>query len=79
MRQGNYLSSLFYIQAKIPQESDLFPDFLNIFKSNTPQTDNTTLATYTDNTVILSSYINPVEASPDLQRHLNQIENWSLK
>jgi hypothetical protein len=78
VRQGNYISSIFQIQAGVPQGYDLFPDLFNIFTSDIPQTDNTILTTYAD-TAILSSNSNPIEASFAPQLHLNQIENWSLK
>ena len=79
VRQGNYFSSTFHIQAGVPQGSDLSPDLFNIFTSDIPQSDNTILATYADDTAILSSSSDPVEASLALQLHLNLIDNWSQK
>jgi hypothetical protein len=52
---------LFPILAEVPQESDFSPDLYNIFASDIPQTQNITLATYADDTSILSSNIDPTE------------------
>jgi hypothetical protein len=44
-----------------------------------PQSSNTLLATYADDTVILSSSPNPILASVELQDHANKIEKWVKK
>jgi len=67
---GNSFSSLFPILAEVPQGSDLSPDLYNIFTSDTTQTQNTTLATYVDDTSFLSSNSNLIEAFTGLQQHL---------
>lgn len=70
---------MIHIQAGVPQGRDLSPDLFNIFTSDIPQTENTILDTYADDTAILSSNSDPVEASLALQLHLNLIDNWSQK
>jgi len=80
IRQENYFSFICHVQAGVPQDSDLSPDLINIITLDIPQTDNTILATYADDTaVILSDNSDSVEASLALQLHLNLIDNWSLK
>jgi len=59
---GNSFSSLFRIQAGVSQGNNLSPDFFNIFTSDIPQTQNTFLATYDDNTCILFSNSNSTVA-----------------
>jgi len=54
VRQFNYFSSYFCIQAGVPQGSDLSPDLCNIFTADIPNSTNTILATYTDDAAILS-------------------------
>jgi len=77
VRHGNSLSSLFSIQAGVPQGSDLSPDLYNIFTSDIPSTQNTLLATYADDTSILSPNNSSEEAFNALQLHLDLIDKWS--
>lgn len=55
VRYDNDFSPLYDIKASVPQGSDLFPDLYNIFTMDIPKTNNTILATFTDDTAILSS------------------------
>uniref|UniRef100_A0A2S2PX53 Putative RNA-directed DNA polymerase n=2 Tax=Sipha flava TaxID=143950 RepID=A0A2S2PX53_9HEMI len=77
VRQSNSFSSVFPILAGVPQGSDLSPDLYNIFSSDIPQTNDTIIATYADDTAILSSNKNPTVAFNALQNHLDLIDNWS--
>lgn len=77
VRQGNYFSSIFPIRAGVPQGSDLSPDLFNIFSSDIPQTNDTIIATYADDTAILSFDRNPIVAFNALQNHLDLIDTWS--
>ena len=47
-----------------------------IFTANIPTTDNTLIATFADDTAILSSDTNPNWASDKLQLHLNVLQTW---
>lgn len=67
------------IESGIPQGSVLGPVLYTIFTSDMPIGNNLTTATYADDTAILSSNENPVEASTKLQTQLNEIEKWLIK
>lgn len=67
---GNYFSFCFHIHAEVSQGSSLSPDLFNIFTPDIPQVRFTILATYADDPAMLSSNIDPVEASLALHYHL---------
>jgi hypothetical protein len=77
VRHGNSFSSIFPILAGVPQGSDLSPDLYNIFSSDILQINDTIIATYADNTTILSFNRNPTVAFNALQNHLDLIDKWS--
>lgn len=79
IKYNNSYSPYYKINAGVPQGSDLSPTLFNIYTSDVPKTSHTTLATYADDTAILSSNKNPDIAANYLQYHLNQISNWSKK
>ncbi|KAL4121449.1 hypothetical protein QTP88_013963 [Uroleucon formosanum] len=76
VRQGDSISFYFSISAGVPQGSDLSPDLFNIYTSDISKTANTTIATYADDTAILSSNSDPILSSNYLQNHLNLINTW---
>jgi len=63
----------------VRQGSDLSPDLFNIYTSDIPKTANTIIATYVDDTAILASNSDPVQASTHLQNHLYLINTWATK
>jgi len=77
VRQGNAFSSYFKIHAGVPQGSDLSPDLYNIFTADIPNADNILIATYADDTAILSDHNNNNVAASNLQSHLIKIEKWA--
>jgi hypothetical protein len=79
VRQGNENSISFDIYAGVLQGSLLFPDLYNIFTFDIPTDPNTILATYADDTAILSINKNPISTSDNLQKHTSKIETWSKK
>lgn len=72
----NTVSDYYPINSGVPQGSVLGPFLFLIFTSDIPLSDNTTLATFADDTAILSSDIDPVRASEKLQNHLNSLQGW---
>jgi hypothetical protein len=77
VRHDNAFSPLFDIEAGVSLGRDLSIDFYNIFTMDIPKTDNTLLATFADNTAILSSNDDITIAAQHLQEHLNLINNWA--
>lgn len=76
VRVGSCYSDYKEIQAGVPQGSILSPHFYNIYTSDIPQINETLLATFADDTNILSSTPTPENTSLQLQTHLNSIESW---
>lgn len=58
VRLGNDLSSTHSIYAGVPQGSVLSPALYNLFTADIPQSDNTLLATYANDTAILAINVN---------------------
>jgi hypothetical protein len=77
VRQGNNFSSYFKIHAGVPQGSDLSPDLYNMFTEDIPSADNILIATYADDTAILSDHSNNIIVASNLQSHLTKIEKWA--
>lgn len=77
VRQKNDYSTVQYIKAGVPQGSDLSPTLYNIFTADIPTSNHTLLASFADDTAILTSNKFRDIASQNLQLHLNKIESWS--
>ncbi|KAL4112199.1 hypothetical protein QTP88_016033 [Uroleucon formosanum] len=76
VRQGNFFSPRFNITAGVPQGSDLAPDLYNIYTADIPQTPNTLLATFADDTALLSTSDDIFIAAHNLQHHTSLIDAW---
>jgi len=63
----------------IPQVSVLGPFLYTLYTADIPQSPNTALSTFADDTAILSNHSNPITASTNLQTHLQSIEKWTRK
>lgn len=72
-------STIRYIQSGVPQGSVLGPTLYTIFTSDMPLTDDVTIATYADDTAIISSKETLSEASYMIQTELDKIQNWLHK
>jgi hypothetical protein len=71
VKQGSEFSDYKKISAGVPQESILSPLLYSIYTADLPQNEHTKIATFADDTAILSSSEDPVEASNALQNHIN--------
>jgi hypothetical protein len=69
-------TKLYPVLSGVPQGSILGPMLYSIFTADLPETRQTMLATYADDTIILASHENPTEASRLLQTHLDQYAEW---
>lgn len=69
-------SNIQSINAGIPQGSILAPTLYNIFTSDIPHSNNTHLATFADDTAILSSNPDSNSSTKSLQDHLNNLQTW---
>jgi hypothetical protein len=74
--QGSEISDPFPIIAGVPQGSVLAPILYNIYTSDIPSSPETILATFADDTAILSSDPSHINVSFNLQHHLNRLETW---
>jgi hypothetical protein len=72
----NTHSGYYPINSGVPQCSVLGPFLYLIFTSDIPQSQDITLATFADDTAILSSHINPNRISENLQKYLNVLQEW---
>lgn len=76
VKQGEHTTSLNTIKSGVPQGSVLGPVLYLLFTADLPVNDLSTVATYADDTAILSSHEDPSVASQLLQTDLANIEKW---
>lgn len=79
VKQGEQYSSLYRIEAGVPQGSVLGPVLYNIFTCDMPVCDEVVVATYADDMAYLASDKNPEVASAKLQKQLNVTHSWLNK
>jgi hypothetical protein len=73
------LSDYKSIKSGIPQGSVLGPFLYLIYTADLPQTNDTLIAIFADDTAILTSDPDPRSASEKLQKHLDTINRWLHK
>jgi hypothetical protein len=73
------VSKVFPIKSGVPQGSILGPIFYLLYTSDIPTTAETTIGSFADDTIILSSHEHPETASEQLQHHLNLLDLWAKK
>ncbi|KAI5742412.1 hypothetical protein M8J77_007001 [Diaphorina citri] len=64
------------IQASVPQGSVLGPFLYVLYTQDLPRTEGTVIATFADDTAILSKHHDPTTASNNLQLYLNELQKW---
>jgi hypothetical protein len=79
VKLGSSLSSIRPSMAGVPQGSVLSPLLYTIYTSDFPAIQNCMVATFADDTAILSSDKDADNVSRNLQHFLNQIETWCTK
>jgi hypothetical protein len=70
------LSQYCPVQSGVPQGSVLGPLLYLLYTADIPTTADTLIATFADDTAILSSDARPPRASAKLQQHLNALQTW---
>ncbi|CAG5030612.1 unnamed protein product [Parnassius apollo] len=73
VKLNNTTSDLFEIRSGVPQGSILGPILYLIFTADISVDDKTFIATYADDTAIMSVNANPTIASAHLQKHIDEI------
>jgi hypothetical protein len=79
IKQEEAYSELKEIKAGVPQGSVLGPVLYLLYTCDIPTLENDTIATFADDTAILTVGKNNEEATEKLQTAVNQIKDWTKK
>lgn len=79
VKEHEAMSELHEISSGVPQGSVLGPILYLLYTADLPMTRGTTMATFADDTAILTGHTDPVTASKQLQGALNSTEKWLKK
>lgn len=79
VRQRSECTDLFPINSGVPQGSVLGPVLYLLYTADLPTTRTTSVATFADDTAVLSSHFDPQAAARNLQTNLNMIQKWFKK
>jgi hypothetical protein len=70
------LSDYHLIKAGVPHGSVIGPLLYLIYTADAITRNNTLIATFADDTAVLSSDVDPARAAERLHHHLNLLQNW---
>jgi hypothetical protein len=76
VKYNNACSDYKLAKSGVPQGSVLDPSLYLIYIADLPTTDNTTIATFTDDTALLAIDSDLALASQKLQQHLDLLQEW---
>ena len=76
VKVGDAISKLYPIKAGVPQGSVLGPLLYLLYTADLPITNDTTTATFADDTAVLALHEDPVTASQLLRENLQQLQQW---
>lgn len=76
VRYKTATTELFEIKSGVPQGSVLGSFLYQLYTADLPSSPSVTMATFVDDTAIMSTHLNMNTASRELQAHLNNIEKW---
>lgn len=79
VQQQDEYTHLQPIKSGVPQGSVLGPVLYLLYTADLPSSINTEIATFADDTAVLSLHRSPARASENLQANLNKIEHWLKK
>lgn len=79
IKQEDSYSELTEIKAGVPQGSVLGPILYLLYTGDLPELENSTLATFADDTAILAVGKDNVESTQKLQCAVNKIFDWTIK
>lgn len=78
VRLENFYSELKPIKAGVPQGSILGPVLFLLYTSDVPTPLNSVIATFADDTAVLTVADNAVESTKLLQRAVNEVVRWTI-
>lgn len=79
IKQDEEFSDLREIKAGVPQGSVLGPILYLLYTCDIPQINNTTIATFADDTAILAVSKDEISSTEKLQQACDQVHNWTIK